>query len=646
MNINTPALAVAFAAELELQARNQRRTVTPLNKATADAFFTEALKTIADEDINTSFKALPAETGAGKSMSAIAFIAAAFKLLPDFTAAYLVETMRQAEEVRQEIAALIGDDNVTCWTYGHDVWRDEAYVFAKNGFLPETTTTKSALKYARIIVTTHKQWKKEVTSRQQLGVRHFVSKAARKSIRRRSIIVIDEAPSLVEPIKCVPNDITLLRDRVFITDGRHPLVPALDRVVSRMNDLFTSEGQHFSLADIVSPEDEVLLRSVATLREVWKFVDQETDEEDTQKGQAASMVQAAKFIAAAARGYAFFHRDPPMFIGYSTAFRSGPGHIVLDGTADVGGFTKNMRAKSIDVPRVDYCNLTAVHLEHPRRFKYVTRVVELADTAEPYAEWIKSTVLANTSPGEEVLIVVHDGLLKHKYIPRAENPAEPWLLEGRRINVLHWGVGVGSNKYGHKSTVFLFGEHFMPKRETFVATNFYEKWRVTADNVRSINGPTLTGRYREVSDGHLLRWFRQLAGRGAIRNIDANGVAAPMKLFMSGDFDRVIGAWSSLFPNARAPKLLRGRPQTTEEATKVFKGTDGLVRLLASTSSDELTSDAVVAFTGIDGTNISRAVKNSKVRAAMNAYGWTYEPGLGRGRRGRFFKSDQGALAA
>jgi hypothetical protein len=328
-----------------------------------------------------------------------------------------------------------------------------------------------------------------------------------------------------------------------------------------------------------------------------------------------------------------------MFVAYAVAFRSGPGHVLLDATADVSGFASMMSGvQTVEVPRIDYRHLQTFHIEQPKAFKWVTKVVETKETAEPYAEWIKETLRTDTKPGDEVLIVVHNGLLKHGYIPKAENPDEPWLFEGRRINVLHWGVGIGSNKYGHIDNVFLFSEHFIPKRTTFVDTNFYRRSKVTEGNLRAINAPNLTGDYKRVADGHLLKWLRQLAARGSIRNIDGDGVAAPMRLFMTGDFDRVVGAWPNLFPNAPAPKMIRGVPKTTEEAKGALRGTDGVIRLLATSPETELLSDMIQSLTGVRTLDLSRTIKNPRVQAAMVAYGWTYEAGKGRGRLSRFVR--------
>ena len=36
---------------------------------------------------------------------------------------------------------------------------------------------------------------------------------------------------------------------------------------------------------------------------------------------------------------------------------------------------------------------------------------------------------------------------------------------GRKINTLHWGVGIGSNKYKDKGVVFTFSEFHKPRRD-------------------------------------------------------------------------------------------------------------------------------------------------------------------------------------
>src|SRR5262249_439361 len=133
-----------------------------------------------------------------------------------------------------------------------------------------------------------------------------------------------------------------------------------------------------------------------------------------------------RFIrSAVSAGYAFASHQGKVIVAYDRAIHPGPGHVLLDATADITGLVillDDNDTESVDVPTVDFSNLEIVHVAQPNEFAFVGRVVEKERTAKPYADWIRETVLQHTQPGDDVLLVVHKGLLVHGYIERAEEP--------------------------------------------------------------------------------------------------------------------------------------------------------------------------------------------------------------------------------
>jgi len=178
------------------------------------------------------------------------------------------------------------------------------------------------------------------------------------------------------------------------------------------------------------------------------------------------------FGRALANGFAFLARydvqgKGARFVGYEMNMPVRPGMILLDATANIDGVSLLVTNRlHVRVPRVDFSNLTITHVEPelPKGYR-VSEVISQAKTARPYAEWIKRTIIENTLPQEKVLAVVHLSLLDHDYLPPDHRQfAHAFDLCERKVCFIHWGSGIGSNRWKDASAVFLFGEFHIPKR--------------------------------------------------------------------------------------------------------------------------------------------------------------------------------------
>lgn len=93
-------------------------TVTPIGEAVGECVFRAthlAMQDVEDNEGHRYFRVVNAPTASGKTTSVAAAIYAAFSTR-DFSCAYVVETIRQVEEVGKMIGDLIGPANVTVWT--------------------------------------------------------------------------------------------------------------------------------------------------------------------------------------------------------------------------------------------------------------------------------------------------------------------------------------------------------------------------------------------------------------------------------------------------------------------------------------------------------------------------------------------------
>jgi hypothetical protein len=288
------------------------------------------------------------------------------------------------------------------------------------------------------------------------------------------------------------------------------------------------------------------------------------------------------------------------------------------------------------VPQVNYSNLTITHIE-PKltKGKTVSEIVKQAKYARPYADWIKETIRQNSQPGEKVLAVAHKGLFDHEYLPDGHREfGSPLDLEGREVCFIHWGTGIGSNRWKDATAVFLFGEFHVPKR-AMVGTNLgLRGQRATATALAPFQSPNprCTG-LKALREGHLCRHMKQLAMRGNARNIDANGVCGVQRLYVTGEFSRFVRYKDQLFPGATV---------TIKEQEKHLRGggREALMALLFHAQTDVITTAEVKAATGIDlQKNRKRYLSSQEIQQAMSQNGWDFLAGTGgRGNMGCFIR--------
>jgi hypothetical protein len=634
MNIDIPRLSEAFVEMRAKQAELHGRAVSGFDRSTEQSVFRaaeSAIEAVEAHNSDIAFRVVSPGNGAGKSMSAVALIAAGFVTSPDFTAAYVVPEVPHVENFRRDLASLIGADNVTCWSRAHDSKRNEKAIFADYGFVPERTWDREALLTARVVIVTQAKWLEEIATTKNLGIRHFNG-------RSRNVIFVDELPEIVATPERIPADAVELHNRVSEASGDdHPWLPAIRLAMGRMQRLYTETGVRFTAPLILEPEHWRLFKNIILPTDMLPFVDPRLPARD-KNVEAANLFETVNFLKAAAQGMAFMCRAPRRFIGYKLANLPGPGHFLLDATANLSGFTALAEwADAVETEEVDYSDLTTFHLEMPKEFLRPSMVLAKITTARPYANWIKKTLLENTSPGDEVFLVAHKALFEEfDLIPLKEDPSDPWVLQGRRVNTTNWGSGVGSNAYRNKSKVFLFGEFHRPSRANVAWASALTGVIPTDERLKEANGVELRGDFLTAKDGHLLRHQKQMATRGTCRAIDGHGKAGPMTLFTTARFDWLLKHWQKMFAKAPAPVPLRSTEAPAEGRTSApnKKGVPALIDLIAG-PEPILTTDTIEDRTGISPRNLAARVKLPKVASAMEAYGRVYEPANGRGNLGR-----------
>ncbi|WIO73368.1 DEAD/DEAH box helicase family protein [Porticoccaceae bacterium LTM1] len=624
--IDPQLLRQAFTEVRGKQVLLQKRESIAINDQVADAIYRASM--MAMDDVfegrhHSAFKYVTAPTGTGKSTSSVAFAVAARGCSPKFTCAFVVETIRQCDEIYRELTRLLPPESVedvVVWSGGHDRKADPEKVRDEHGITPAAQFHAVDLKSAPIIVCTHKKWLGEMERDVDNGVRYCNGLS-------RSLLFIDEHPDIVELIPKTPSDISKLKDTISRLDPEHEWLPLLTGIYCRMDSVFDSPGSDYVAIDLVKLEEAQKL----TDDHIRKFFDVH--------GQGIQSLESAmetlKFIQACAEGYVFFSRKTPRtFVAYSPRFKHSAGYVLLDATADVTGMVALMPGmEEIPVPKVDYSNLSIRHINPPSRFQSIREVTGKLARAKEYCAWMKRVVLDSTIAGEKALLVVHKKLVEDYGIfplSAEEDNTQDW--EGRSINIITWGMGIGSNKYRECGHVFLFGEFFKPRSATLGTTLGTTQCRAADGNLKEeAHGRELKGDYRIIREGDLLRWTAQLAARGRVRNIDANGRCGQMTLHTSMDYHRLLSNLSRLFPGAETPVAA-----DYSEAGDNKKPQERLIELLVSEDTPAvLSSVEVEALTGLRSGLLKSKLRTEKVSVFVQSYCWSVVPAEAIGKTGR-----------
>jgi len=262
-------------------------------------------------------------------------------------------------------------------------------------------------------------------------------------------------------------------------------------------------------------------------------------------------------------------------------------------------------------------------------------VVKDRSLAVKYAAWIKEVVMDKTKAGDKVLVVAHQAMFEnqtHGLLPYA--PKEPNLevFPDRSTNLIWWGQGIGSNQFKDCTEVFMFSEFFQPRKVTVANTLGAKGMRADESDIHKQNGK-LRGEYSAIQEGDLLRWLKQLASRGNVRNINHDGICGKMNLYTSMDYGRLIANLQRLFPSTSSPK--RNLEYVKDESKESPNRRSSLIDLLSTSTNKQISFKQIEALTGIPSRNLGRELRTHTVKHTVESYGWSVVPSKALGKAGK-----------
>jgi hypothetical protein len=246
-------------------------------------------------------------------------------------------------------------------------------------------------------------------------------------------------------------------------------------------------------------------------------------------------------------------------------------------------------------------------------------------------------------PGQKGLAVCKKLLIDNEHVPNwpigDQRHSDPklfteewgWNIEGRELCAVHWGTGIGSNKWKDADVVFLFDDYVLPRRIAIATAQGVQGHRSTEGALGSMTAHNSKAPAVDIpQDGHVFRWMKQLSLRGKARDYDEHGVCRSQKLVYCGNYKSFLLKAADLFPGAKVEYVKRGdHRQTQEEALLSILSRPGLPpRLTQSWLGQQL---------GRPWREVSKHVmRKPAVLEAIATLGWAYRPG--RGGRGSYFE--------
>jgi hypothetical protein len=211
------------------------------------------------------------------------------------------------------------------------------------------------------------------------------------------------------------------------------------------------------------------------------------------------------------------------------------------------------------------------------------------------------------------------------------------------LAVTWWGGhGIGANDWKEADYVFQFGEHHLPTRTMFATVQGLRGHKATMGmlwETKSTN--VIPNEVNLATEGHLLRFTKQLGMRGRARKFDSTGICGKQVLVLTCDFERLLVNADKLFPGATLSKC---RPAPHR---KKLSQSEKLMEILTDPETpEEISGDDIAKLMGVEKWGlVSTNVMTPKIKErVLPNLGWTYEAQRGRGGGARFVKTGGGEL--
>jgi hypothetical protein len=632
--------------------RNQPgQLTTGINGEVGRSILEAGVRALADVSDHQEAKqfVVAAPPGTGKTSHAIALMAATVRtadnddLSKPFGCLFVVDQIKKADDMYRQINELL-PGQVAVWTSDHD---PDCVNPTQLPYVPrERRFHVDQLEQHAITVVT------------QAFLRGPRGDKARQVIRGdhhvpRALTIFDEQTKEVEVYDIKPSQAVAVREAIESDRRLSDRKSKLDLLIDFLQTHSKKTGN-----SIDTPNDDPEAWKVA--RELGWFAGEDAEQFVLINGRhIENLEEVFGFAAQMYRNYAFIFRRGggemgSNFVAYVPAPAPDGNSILLDATADIDGVSELVPWRTpVSAPQVQYDNLHVVHAYDYTR-ENLNEFLKLATNRKKYAEYVEKLILEVMERDARGLIVCKKRLVDDRaFLKAATNRGAPsigdqtnrfpWEFHGRHLAVTWWGGhGIGANDWKEADYVFEFGEHYLPTRTMFATVQGLRGDKATMGmlwKTKSTN--TTPDEVHLATEGHLLRFMKQLGMRGRARKFDSNGICGKQVLVLTCDFERLLVNADRLFPGAILSKWRHN--QQRKKLTQPEK----LLEILTDPETpQDISGDDIAKQMGVEKwTALSTNVMTASIKErVLPNLGWTYKARKGRGGGARFVKAGSGVL--
>jgi hypothetical protein len=539
-------------AEIERIRNQPGQLTTGINGEVGGSILDSGVRALADvpDDQEPKQFVVAAPPGTGKTSHAIALMAATVRtadkddLSKPYGCLFVVDQIKKADDMYRQVNELL-PGQVAVWTTDHDVNAINPTTYVP----PERRFDVDQLEQRAIAVVT------------QAFLRGPRGDKARQVIRGdhrvpRALTIFDEQTKEVEVYDIKPSQAEAVREAIESDRRLNERKCKLDPLIDFLRAQSKKTGN-----SIETPNDDPEGWKVA--RELGWFAGEDAEQFVLTNGRHIdNLEEVFGFAAQMHHNYAFIFRRGggargSNFVAYVPAPTPNGNSILLDATADIDGVSELVPwRKHVAVPQVHYDNLHIVHANDYTR-ENLNEFLKHAGNRRKYAEHTEKLILDIMPEGARGLIVCKKRLADDKAflkrnVPPSDNQSTnsfPIDFEGRHLALTWWGGhGIGANDWKEADYVFEFGEHFLPDRTMFATVQGLRGDKATMGmlwETKSTN--TTPNEVHLATEGHLLRFMKQLGMRGRARKFDSNGACGKQVLVLTCDFfEPSVDTWRSV----------------------------------------------------------------------------------------------------
>jgi hypothetical protein len=622
------ALYDAAIAEINAS-RNSNLLTANFYRKTSDAVFDTGCVALSDAITNTRMMhTVSAPPGGGKTTFAHALAVALTRYTENRSEAlpygvvFVVDEIKKADDFYNELTKYLSG-KVAVWTTEHDVSCKE---WPKLGKEPLAKFERKDLPNFPVAVVTHNFYLRSNGHHARSIVRNGVDGL-------RMLTIVDERPEEIPTIQIVLSTAQKVREALL---KEHPETKEhLDALLQLMEKHNYKEANKIYIPDAAAIAKALgWFRTNAAMQLANRADDIPNIKELFAYGSAL----------AAGRGWIATDGVLPCYFGYDDQriINLTTGVVLLDATADLDGIANidPYRMIQTEVSKASYENLEIIHVGQHTKTR-LDQYLATAPNQHAYVDWMVTAITEHTHPGEKVLVICKKSLLDNQRVPnwperdpRFDNKKSfteewGWDVEGRKVCVAHWGTGVGNNTWQDADAVCLFDDFFAPRWVSIARTQGYQGQKVHQGALGSMSSlKSKASSVDMIADGHILRWFKQMALRGNARHYDENGVCGKQRLVVAGNLKRFLLHVDKMFPGTPEPKIVGDVRDNTTVSNRILE-------LLSKTVERAVTAKEIQTLIGKPWRQVSSDVITPFFDKRVRALGWQYRPVTGKVGKGK-----------